>query len=194
MLRPRCTPAPSTTRSGGVTTWVTFLDSDMSLRPPGSRFRRLPKVILAMSSNWPPSRRRPRPAGIGEGRRSADVPAAPVPPPRPVRRSVGGVAGPEPIEEHRHDDEGADEGALPEGADAEQNQTVADHLDEGGPDDRAEGGAGAARQVRAADHRGGDDGQLHALAEARGDRAQPADLQDAGDAGAERAHHVDAHL
>lgn len=50
----------------------------------------------------------------------------------------------------------------------------------GGADDGAEGGSGAARQVRAADHRRRDDGQLHALTEARGDRAEPAHPENAG--------------
>src|SRR5215471_12543475 len=106
------------------------------------------------------------------------------------------VAGarPEPVEQHRHDDEAADEGALPEGADPQQREAVADDLDQRRADDAAERGSGAADEVGAADDRGGDDGQLHALPEAGRDRAEPADFEDARDAGAQAAEHIDADL
>src|SRR5215470_9069852 len=51
------------------------------------------------------------------------------------------------VERHRHHDEHADERALPERADAEQGEAVADDLDEGGADDGAEDRAVASRQV-----------------------------------------------
>src|SRR5262245_43838659 len=101
---------------------------------------------------------------------------------------------PQPLDCNRNEDEGADEAALPERTDAEQDQAVADHLDQGGADHGTERRARAAGQVRAADHCGGDHGQFHALAEVGGDAAEPADLKDARDPGGEGGEHVDRHL
>src|ERR671923_214575 len=64
------------------------------------------------------------------------------------------------IEQHRQDDGAADEGALPEGVDAEQAEAVADDLDQR----RANQGA------------------------------EPAGLDDAGDAGRQGRDDVDRHL
>ena len=50
------------------------------------------------------------------------------------------------VEEHGDNDEGADESALPERVDPEHVQAVADDLDEGRADHRAESRTAAARQ------------------------------------------------
>src|SRR6476620_1885928 len=76
-----------------------------------------------------------------------------------------GAARAQAVEERGDDDEAADERSLPESADAEQRQAVADDLDERGADDGSERGACASGEIGAADHRGGDHGQLHSLAE-----------------------------
>src|SRR4051812_10820170 len=81
----------------------------------------------------------------------------------------------DPLEQDREDDEDADEGALPVGVDAGHQQTVADHLDQRGTHQRAEGPALAADQVGAADHGAGDHPQLVALAQGVDGRALPAD-------------------
>ena len=86
-----------------------------------------------------------------------------------------------PLEQHGDDNRAADEGALPEGVDAEQAQAVADDLDQRRADDGAEGRADAAGEVGAADDRRSNDLQLHAGADIGGDGAQPAGLDDAGD-------------
>ena len=52
----------------------------------------------------------------------------------------------DPVEQHGEDDGAADEGALPERVDAEQAEAVADDLDEGRADQRAEGGADRRRR------------------------------------------------
>ena len=67
-------------------------------------------------------------------------------------------------EKYRENDEGADEGTLPIRIDAGHQQRIADDLQEGRADHRAEGRAGAAHEIGAADDRGGDDAQLIALA------------------------------
>src|SRR5262249_16238930 len=82
----------------------------------------------------------------------------------------------EPVEKKGDDDEGPDEGALPERVDAEQGQAVADHLEEHRADYRAERGAAAAGEIGAADDDGGNGVKLDARAHAGGDRAEPADL------------------
>ena len=84
--------------------------------------------------------------------------------------------------------------ALPEGVDAEQAEAVADHLDQRRADQRAEGGADAAGEVGAADDGRGDHLQFHAGADIGGDRAEPAGLDDAGNAGRQRRDHVDRDL
>src|SRR6202044_3392530 len=85
------------------------------------------------------------------------------------RRDLFGLTEvPDAVERHRDDDEGPDEGALPERADAEQTQAVANYLDQGGADQRAERGAGAAGEIGPADDGRGDHLQLHAGAEIGG--------------------------
>jgi hypothetical protein len=98
------------------------------------------------------------------------------------------------VEEDSQDDRATDESALPEGVDAEETEAVADDFDEGGADQGAEGGAGAAGKVGAADDGGGDDLQFHAGADIGGDGAQPAGPDDAGDPGGQRRNHVDDDL
>src|SRR5215813_8847660 len=57
------------------------------------------------------------------------------------------------LQQHRENDEHADERALPVRVDPGEQQGVADDLDERGADQRAVGAAFAADQVGAADHR-----------------------------------------
>src|SRR5262245_16079693 len=78
------------------------------------------------------------------------------PPPAERERSVARAPAPQAIEQHGDDDEAPDEGPLPERADSEQDEAVADDLDQRGADDRAEGRPGTAGQVGAADHRRSD--------------------------------------
>src|SRR5689334_12411187 len=98
------------------------------------------------------------------------------------------------VEQDRKDDGAADEGALPEGIDAQQAEAVADDLDQRGADQGAERRADAAGQIGAADDCRGDHLQFHARPDVRGHGAEPAGLDDAGDAGREGGDDIDRHL
>jgi hypothetical protein len=75
---------------------------------------------------------------------------------------------PDVIERYRDDDESANESALPECADAEKAQAVADDFDQGRTDERSERRADAAGEIGAAYDGRGDDLQLHARAQVGG--------------------------
>src|SRR5215813_6142148 len=70
----------------------------------------------------------------------------------PLSPSVLSLAqSPHAVKHDGDEDAAADEGALPERADAKQRQAVADHLDERGADDAADRRAAAAHEIGAAD-------------------------------------------
>ena len=83
---------------------------------------------------------------------------------------------------------------LPVAVDAGHEQAVADDLDQGGADERAEGAALAAQQVGAADHRGGDHAQFIAGAQRIDRRALPSHDHDRRDRGRQRADDVGLQL
>ena len=63
----------------------------------------------------------------------------------------------------RSQDNGADEGRLPKGRNAEQDESVADHANQQDAQKRAEDRPFAAAQPRAADDDGGDDVELQPM-------------------------------
>ena len=67
------------------------------------------------------------------------------------------------------------------------------HADEDGADHRAGDAADAAEQAGAADHHGGDDGELIADAGHRFRRIEPGREHEAGKAGEEADDHIDQH-
>src|SRR5687768_14464628 len=73
------------------------------------------------------------------------------------------------VEQDGKHDGATDERALPEGVDAKQAKTVADYLDQCGPDQRAGGSADATRQIGAADNCGSNDLEFHTGANIGGD-------------------------
>ena len=66
-------------------------------------------------------------------------------------------------------DDSSNKDALPIGVDAEEQQTVAQDFENDGADDRPKNGPFATGQIRATDHRGGDDRQLLADPQICGD-------------------------
>src|SRR5208283_3557556 len=75
-----------------------------------------------------------------------------------------------------------------------QQQSVVDDADHQRADDRADHGAGAAEEARAAEHCGRDDGEFVALAELEAARVQAAGVQHPSQGGAEARDDQDAHL
>src|SRR6202051_4766785 len=90
---------------------------------------------------------------------------------------------PDPVEGHGNDNERAEKGALPESANSQYPETVADHLDQRRTDQRAEGGANSTGEIGAADHRSGDDLQFHARPKMGGDGAEPTGFDHTRNAG-----------
>src|SRR6185295_6238196 len=100
----------------------------------------------------------------------------------------------DPIEKNRENDDDADEQPLPVAVDAGHEQAVADDLDQGGTDERAEGAALATQQVGAADHRGGDHAQFIAGPQRIDRRTLPSHDHDRRDRGRQRADDVGLQL
>ena len=93
------------------------------------------------------------------------------------------------VERHGGEQDRAADDVLPVDRDVEQRERARHHRQQHRAEDGAEDRALAARQAGAADHRRGDDVELHADAEGRLGRAEARHVDDAGDAAERRAEH-----